>query len=88
MDINEIFKDLGMMIHEQGDVIGKPYSLDFMRQKQATCSLPVVTSQARVAPSSLSFSPPEIKSTVSVIDKASPLALSKTDLVFGSYWWK
>lgn len=23
MDINEIFKDLGMMIHEQGDVIGK-----------------------------------------------------------------
>lgn len=24
MDINEIFKDLGMMIHEQGDVIGKP----------------------------------------------------------------
>lgn len=44
MDINEIFKDLGMMIHEQGDVIGKPYSLDFMRQKEATCSLPVVTS--------------------------------------------
>lgn len=26
MDINEIFKDLGMMIHEQGDVIGKPNS--------------------------------------------------------------
>lgn len=25
MDINEIFKDLGMMIHEQGDVIGKPH---------------------------------------------------------------
>lgn len=23
LDINEIFKDLGMMIHEQGDVIGK-----------------------------------------------------------------
>jgi hypothetical protein len=22
-DINEIFKDLGMMVHEQGDVIGK-----------------------------------------------------------------
>jgi hypothetical protein len=22
MDINEIFKDLGMMIHEQGDMIG------------------------------------------------------------------
>ncbi|XP_059886406.1 syntaxin-7 [Delphinus delphis] len=54
MDINEIFKDLGMMIHEQGDVIGKPYSFGFMRQKEATCSLPVVTSQARVAPSSLS----------------------------------
>lgn len=26
MDINEIFKDLGMMIHEQGDVIGKSNS--------------------------------------------------------------
>lgn len=26
MDINEIFKDLGMMIHEQGDVIGKSTS--------------------------------------------------------------
>lgn len=27
MDINEIFKDLGMMIHEQGDVIGKSNSI-------------------------------------------------------------
>lgn len=36
MDINEIFKDLGMMIHEQGDMIGKPYGLDFMRCEQAT----------------------------------------------------
>lgn len=26
MDINEIFKDLGMMIHEQGDMIGKSNS--------------------------------------------------------------
>lgn len=26
MDISEIFKDLGMMIHEQGDVIGKSNS--------------------------------------------------------------
>lgn len=48
MDINEIFKDLGMMIHEQGDVIGKPYMWNFMRWKQAICSFPVVASQARV----------------------------------------
>lgn len=27
-DINEIFKDLGMMVHEQGDVIGK-HTLSF-----------------------------------------------------------
>lgn len=24
-DINEIFKDLGMMVHEQGDMIGKSF---------------------------------------------------------------
>lgn len=31
MDINEIFKDLGMMIHEQGDVIGKSNSNIFWK---------------------------------------------------------
>ena len=80
MDINEIFKDLGMMIHEQGDVIGKLCSLYFVRRKQAPCRLPAAASQARVTPSSLSFGPPT--------DKTSSLAVSKTHLVFGSYWLK
>lgn len=65
MDINEIFKDLGMMIHEQGDMIGKPYGLDFMSvSKQATYNLPVVTSQTRVTVPSLPFGHSGIKSKV------------------------
>lgn len=54
MDINEIFKNLGMMIHEQGDVIGKPkpYWLDFLRCEQTTCNLSLVTSQGKITASS------------------------------------
>jgi hypothetical protein len=29
MDVNEIFRDLGTMIHEQGEVIGKQYFMRF-----------------------------------------------------------
>ena len=25
MDVNQIFKDLGMLVHEQGEVLGKFY---------------------------------------------------------------
>ena len=89
MDINEIFKDLGMMIHEQGDVIGKPYMWNFMRWKQATLQFPCgnFSNQSNLPPF-LSLGLPGVKSTISTTDKAPPLALSETDLTFGSYWLK
>ena len=52
------------MIHEQGDMIGKPCWLDFVRWERARRRWPVASSPAGEAAPLLSFGPPGIGSTV------------------------
>ena len=64
-DINDIFKDLGMMVHEQGDMIGKSCSLVLLVQTHVCHSPRRHESQNDTFP--LNLSPPLSSSIVSCL---------------------